>query len=208
MKAEAGRLPIAGERPLNPAARAALVVAAATTILLFYLAAIVILLVVMIGAARVGLSSYVAGMMKVPAEIFGVLARNLWLPTPPVYRLALQRTDAPALFQVVDELAERIGVAPARDIFIEMNCNAWVMLDGFGRGWGRSRLGIGYDLLAGLTTHEVEAVIAHELAHARLVQRGFSRWLNRGLARLGRTAAELSARAAFRREAKQSPELA
>jgi Zn-dependent protease with chaperone function/tetratricopeptide (TPR) repeat protein len=217
MKAEAGRRPIAGERPLNPAARAALVVAAATTILLFYLAAIttlgllgvaiVILLVVMIGAARVGLSSYVAGMMKVPTEIFGVLARNLWLPTPPVYRLALQRTDAPALFQIVGELAERIGVAPAREIFIEMNCSAWVMLDGFGRGWGRSRLGIGYDLLAGLTTHEVEAVIAHELAHARLVQRGFSRWLNRGLARLGRTAAELSARAAIRREAKQSPAL-
>src|SRR5262245_58735328 len=89
-----------------------------------------------------------------------------------------------------------------------MNCGAWGMLGGFGRGWGRSRLGLGYDLLAGLTTHEVEAVIAHELAHARLVQRGFSRWLNRGLARLGRTAAELSARAAARRDAKQSPQLA
>ena len=93
MKAEAGRRPIARERPLNPAARAALVVAAATTILFFYLAAmttlallgvaIVVLLVCTIGAARVGLSSYVARMMMVPAEIFGVLARNLWLPTPP-----------------------------------------------------------------------------------------------------------------------------
>ena len=218
MKAEAGRIPRAGERPLNPAARAALVLAAATTILLFYIAAITalgllglaiaILMVVTIGAARFGLSSYVVATMKVPAEIFGALARNLWLPTRPVYHLPLQRTDAPALFQVVGELAERTGVAPPREIFIEMNCSAWVMLGGFGRGWGRTRLGIGYDLLAGVTTHEVEAVIAHELAHARLVQRGFSRWLNRGLARLGRTAAELSARAAVRREAKQSPRLA
>lgn len=219
MKVVAGRrLPTAGERPLNPAARGALVLAAATTILLFYLAAatalvllgvaIVILVVVMIGAARVGLSSYVAALIKLPAEMFGVLARNLWLPTPPVYRLPLQRTDAPALFDVVSDLAERMDVAPPREILIEMNCGAWVMLGGFGRGWGRSRLGLGYDLLAGLTTHEVEAVIAHELAHARLVQRGFSRWLKKGLARLARTAAELSARAAFRKEAKQSPQLA
>lgn len=207
-----------GERPLNPAARGALVIAAATTILLFYLAAITalallgvaiaVLVVVMIGAARVGLSSYVAALVKVPIEIFGVLARNLWLPTPPVYRLPLQRTDAPALFQMVGDLAERMDVAPPREVFIEMNCNAWVMLGGLGRGWGRSRLGVGYDLLAGLTTKEVEAVLAHELAHARTVQRGFSKWLNRGLARLGRTAAELSARAAFRQEAKQSAALA
>jgi len=115
MKAEAVRRPIAGERPLNPAARTALVLAAAMTILLFYLAAITtlallglaigILVVVTIGAARVGLSSYVAAVMKLPAEIFGVLARNLWLPTRPVYRLPLQRTDAPALFQVVGALA-------------------------------------------------------------------------------------------------------
>jgi len=212
------RTAIPGEQPLNPAARAALVVSAAATILLFYVAAIAslvllglaiaILCVVVVGAARFGLADHVVRALKPPAEIFGVLARNLWLPTSPVYHLALERDDAPALYAMVEELAQRMEVAPPREILLEMNAGAWVMLGGFGRGRGRTKLGIGFDLLAGLTTSEVEAVIAHELSHARLVRRGFSRWLKKGLARVARTADELSARAEARRSAQNSPELA
>src|SRR5207248_2045215 len=165
-------------------------------ILLFYLAAITslallglylaVLVVATIVSARFGMSAHVIAAMAPPGEIFGVLVRNLWLPTEPVYRLALRRSDAHALFLIVDRLARRMGVAPPHEIDVEMNCGAWVLLGGFGRGRGRTRLGVGYDLLAGLTAGEVEAVIAHELSHARLVRRGFSRWLKKGLVRLSR----------------------
>src|SRR5438132_3300900 len=67
--------------------------------------------------------------------------------------------------------------------------------------------GIGFDLLAGLTVSEVEGVLAHELAHARLVQRGFSRWLKKGLARLSQVTTELSACAAAYRQANARSDL-
>ncbi len=54
-----------------------------------------------------------------------------------------------------------------------MNAIAWVKLKGYRKGSGKTTLGIGYDLLAGLPEAEVEAVLAHEMVHARLVQRGF-----------------------------------
>ena len=65
-----------------------------------------------------------------------------------------------------------------------MGVNAWVRLKGYRRGAGTTILGVGYDLLAGMSQTEVEAVLAHEMAHARLVQRGFSRWLTGGVSRV------------------------
>src|SRR6266581_5830809 len=78
---------------------------------------------------------------------------------------------------------------------------------GYRRGTGRTSVGIGFDLLAGLTVSEVEGVLAHELAHARLVQRGFSRWLKKGLARLSQVTTELSACAAAYRQANARSDL-
>src|SRR2546427_11377648 len=88
-----------------------------------------------------------------------------------------------------------------------MHSNAWAQLRGYRRGAGRTSVGIGFDLLAGLTVSEVEGVLAHELAHARLVQRGFSRWLKKGLARLSQVTTELSARAAAYRQANARADL-
>src|SRR5919197_4288800 len=88
-----------------------------------------------------------------------------------------------------------------------MHTNALCLLRGYRRGAGRTSLGIGFDLLAGLTVCEVEAVLAHELAHARLVQRGFSRWLKKGLARLGQVTTELSACAHAYRQANARSDL-
>jgi len=200
---------VSGEHPLSPAARGTLVVAAAATIVLFYAASvaslallaliIAVLFLATLGAARFGLGAAVGKKIALPAQMFWIFARNLWLPTEPVYRLPLERADAPRLFEIVDDLARRTGVPAPSHISIEMNCGAWVMLGGFARGSGKTSLGVGYDLLAGLTTQEIESVFAHEMSHARLVQRGFSRWLKKGLARLARTTRELSICAADRR---------
>jgi tetratricopeptide (TPR) repeat protein len=86
-----------------------------------------------------------------------------------------------------------------------MNAGAWVRLEGYRRGAGRTILGIGYDLLAGLSESEVEAVLAHEMAHSKLVQRGLKTWLNKGLHRSAILTGQLSARAeAFRRAERSS----
>src|SRR5437867_2493327 len=209
---------IMDEKPLTPAARAGLVVNAAITILLFYLTAILfmagfgalalILLVAAVLAARFGMAAFVGRLMRVPVRLLGILGRRLWLSSGTTYRIALTPNDAPGLFEMSRGLSRRSAVAPPESISIEMHMNAWVHLRGYRRGSGRTSLGIGFDLLAGLTVSEVEAVLAHELAHARLVQRGFSRWLKRGLARLGQVTTELSACAAAYRQANATSDLA
>ncbi len=206
------------EKPLTPAARAGLVVNAAITILLFYLTAILfmagfgalalILLGAAVLAARFGMAAFVGRLMRVPVRLLGILGRRLWLSSGTTYRIALTPNDAPVLFEMARGLSRRSAVAPPESISIEMHMNAWVHMRGYRRGSGRTSLGIGFDLLAGLTVSEVEAVLAHELAHARLVQRGFSRWLKRGLARLGQVTTELSACAAAYRQANATSHLA
>src|SRR2546430_3487881 len=185
---------IMDEKPLSPAARAGLVVNAAVTILLFYLTAILfmagftalalLLLLVTMAAARFGMASFVGRLLQVPVRLIRIFGRKLWLPSETTYRIALTREDAPALFAIARELSRRSAVAPAESIFIEMHSNAWVMMRGYRRGTGRTTLGIGFDLLAGLTVTEVEAVLAPEPAHARLVPRGVSPWVEKGLSRL------------------------
>ena len=206
------------EKPLGPAARAGLVVNAALTILLFYLVAVLfmvglsaialLLVIVALGAARFGLASHVTRVLQIPLRLMGILGRRLWLASTPTYQVALMPNDALGLFEMSRALSVRAALAAPESIVIEMHVNAWVLLRGYRRGRGRTRLGIGFDLLPGLTVSEVEAVLAHELAHARLVQRGFSRWLKKGLARLSQVTTELSACANAYRQANARSELA
>ena len=206
------------ERPLGRAAQAGLVVNAAVTILLFYLTAILfiaglgacalILLLVLVAAARFGLANYVGRLVQVPLRLIGILGGKLWLSSGPTYRLVLSPQDAPGLFAISRTLAQRAALVPPQSIAIEMHANAWVLLHGYRRGGGRTTLGIGFDLLAGLTVSEVEAVLAHELTHARLVQRGFSRWLKKGLARLSQVTNQLAVCAEGYRQANAWSDLA
>src|SRR5256886_11744770 len=208
---------IMDEKPLSPAVRAGMVVNAAVTILLFcrtavlfmagFTALALLLLLVTMAAARFGMASFVGRLLQVPVRLIGILGRKLWLPGETTYRVALTPEDAPGLFAIARALSQRSALVPPESISVEMHTNAWVQLRGYRRGAGRTSLGIGFDLLAGLTVSEVEAVLAHELAHARQVQRGFSRWLKKGLARLSQVTTELSACAAAYRQAKARSDL-
>src|SRR5256886_5256982 len=192
---------IMDEKPLSPAARAGLVGNAAVTILLFYVTAILwmaglgalalILLVATAFAARFGMAAFVARLLRVPVRLLGIVGRKLCLASEPTYRIALTPPDAPGLFEIARDLSRRSAVAPPEAISLEMHATAWVLLRGYRRGTGRTSLGIGFDLLAGLTVGEGEAVLAHELAPARLVPRGVSRWLKEGLAPVTRGTMEL-----------------
>jgi Zn-dependent protease with chaperone function/tetratricopeptide (TPR) repeat protein len=88
------------------------------------------------------------------------------------YHIELTEAEAPHLFATVRDCARRIGSPEPDSIVLEMTCGAWVLLEGYRSGKGRSTLGLGFHLLAGLDQQEIEAIILHEMAHARLVQRG------------------------------------
>lgn len=195
-------LPI--ERPLTPAAKAGLI--ASTTLLVFgfYLCAILsgvliaallaVELVVVLVALRFGLAGYVVRAMEGHVRVATILLRSLWLNNDGVeYRIKLNDGDAPELFTLIRQLAGRFELAPPSEVVLEMSVNAWVHLKGLRSGAGSTRIGIGYDLLSGLTVSEVEAVLAHELAHAKLIQRGFKRFANSALARCGKLFSVLAA---------------
>jgi len=201
----------ASERPLTGRARTALVTSAAGTILLFYaialvagvlLAVIVLaLLAAILGAARIGMAGYVRRPLSQHAELLRILARSFWLRSAPSYHVPLHKTDAPALFRLLEDLSKRLGVDMPNEVRLEMHANAWVRLEGYRQGRGRTVLGVGYDLLAGMSEAQVRAVLAHEMAHARLVERGLSRWLNKGIGRLIALTSQLSDHVASCRQA-------
>jgi Zn-dependent protease with chaperone function/tetratricopeptide (TPR) repeat protein len=180
-------------RPLSGAARLALTISTAATILLFYLFITLsilglllwlgMLLLVALAGARFGLAGFIARFAERDIQVFTLLGRSLWLTAGAAYRLPLRPEDAPRLFAMLEKLAARFAMPPPDELCLEMSCGAWVEMRGLKLGLGTTRVGIGYDLLAGLTEQEVEAVMAHELAHAKLIGRFFHNRLARGFSR-------------------------
>ncbi len=201
-------------RPLKPTAKLLLILSASATILLGYsfsLVAMLLLLVVILCElavglllARFGLLGFVAPLIQRHFDIFKLFAASFWLHEGENCRVPIEREEAPRLFALLDSLAGRLGITAPREVVVEMNVGAWVELRGWRQGSRATRLGLGYDLLAGLNDAEAEAVLAHEMVHAKLVRRGLKRWLNRGLARLGTLAGGLSARKDSLRRDKKS----
>jgi Zn-dependent protease with chaperone function len=76
----------------------------------------------------------------------------------------VERAEAPALWQLVDDVAAALDTPPPDRIVVEPEFNAhWSRA-----GIRRTRvLGLGLPLLAVLSPRERVAVVAHELAHAR-----------------------------------------
>ncbi|MEP6663057.1 MAG: M48 family metalloprotease, partial [Verrucomicrobiota bacterium] len=202
--------PYIPEKPLTPPARLLLALTASVTLLvcfLFVIVSILLLLVVLalelvlvIGALRFGFAGVLfpifhrhVGLLRLFLSMFG-FRKNA------KFHIVLQPQDAPGLFAILQNLCVRLKLAMPREVALEMGCNAWVRLKGSGRGAGKTVLGIGYDLLAGLNEKEIEGVFAHELVHAKLIQRGFRNLIWTGLTRFLGLANGLSAHAeAFRR---------
>jgi Zn-dependent protease with chaperone function/tetratricopeptide (TPR) repeat protein len=205
------------DRPLNQTAIFWLMLSAAATILLTYLyffaaisfllLTISFLLVLFLVFARFG----VAGLMIKPLtdclELLKIHFGGLWFRKGAELRVVLQPEDAPRLFSMLAALCRRVQISLPGEVLLQMNINAWVRLRGYRRGMGTTVLGIGYDLLAGLSEVEVEAVLAHEITHAKLIQRGFKQWINTGLIRIGRVAGRLWVFLDHHRRARQPSEL-
>ena len=124
------------------------------------------------------------------------VARGLRLGRGVDFHLAVARADAPRLWREVEVLSQQLGVPMPTEIVLENSANAYVWLRGVAAGRGKTRLGIGFDLLAGLSATQLRAVMAHEIAHAKYVRRGYQGFLMRGLARVSRCASALGALAA------------
>ena len=207
-----------GEKPLGRVERLFLILFATTVMLLSYAFAVTSMvllctllaleILVALAAARFGLAVLVTRLMERHFAVTAVFFRCIRLSRGPDLGFSLERHDAPPLFEKVEGLCEKLHVQPPSVVWIMNGTNAHVELKGFRRGGGRTILGIGYDLLAGLAEPEVEAVLAHEMAHAKLIQRGLKTWLSKGLRRLVLLSQGLSGHANNYRRAKRKDLLA
>lgn len=179
---------------MSGTSKLALFCGAGGTILLSYIVAVLFALfmivlvacefVLLVALARFGASRLISGALGAHLALLPLFFKSVWLRKGAEFRTQLQPQDAPALFEVVKTLCDKAQVAMPHEVQVDMTVNAFVRLKGYRRGAGRTILGIGYDLLAGLSRWEMEGVLAHEITHAKLVQRGYKNWLNRGLARV------------------------
>ena len=169
------------EKPLTGFARFSLVLLASATIVLHYLfftvtaglltTWVLLELAVAIVGARFGLLSLMSGLLERHFRLLVQIFKSLFRPAGATFRIKLAPADAPALFEIVQEQANRLGIPVPQEIALEMSTGAWVEMRGLHQKWGRTSVGIGYDLLAGLSPTEVAAVLAHELSHAKLISR-------------------------------------
>lgn len=179
------------DQPLNASQRVGLICSAALVVLLFYLfvlacigALLILIALEFIGivvTARFGLIRFLLPFAERHVRLLVLIFGSFWQGRRSEFRLVLVESDAPALIDAMRRLAAAVGVPPPKEVRLEMNSGAWVRLRGF-RYRSSTTLGLGYDLLAALSVAETEAVLAHELTHARLVRRGLKFWLNLGVA--------------------------
>src|SRR5688572_8946221 len=156
-------------------------------------------MVYLVVAARFGLAGVVTPLIKRHSGLFSVFVRSFWRRKHTDYRLLITEDEAPRLFASVEALARGFNMPPPMEVSVEMDANAWVRLRGFRQGSGQTILAVGFDLLAGLSENEVEAVLAHEMGHARFVRRGVKRWLEVGVSQISFVTSQLSTQAeAFR----------
>jgi Zn-dependent protease with chaperone function len=210
--------PEAGEKPLNGLAKYSLILSATLVIALFYLFAVLSLAVLLLllaceliaaaALARFGLVRVLAPTIRRHVALIVLVARSFWTRQRRTdFQVPLEPPDAPALFAYLETLSQRLHVRAPRQVRVEMTAGAWVRLKGFRRGAAATTLGLGYDLLVALNERELEAVLAHEMTHAKLVRRGLQTWLNGGLARAVKLTNDLSATVIAYRRARQTFEL-
>lgn len=90
----------------------------------------------------------------------------------------LTRTNAPALFVLIDQIARTTSQVPPSEVYLLNDVNAWVTQRGGVMGIGSRRvMGVGLPLLAHLKPAELAAVIAHEFGHYVSGDVGLGPWI-------------------------------
>lgn len=131
--------------------------------------------------ARRPLVAIVAILVGVPVAATTARAlRALWLVSPDAEGVEVGPSFGAPLYDRVQEVARQVGAPPVHRILVGRAANAAALQVRYGWiPWRRNTLVLGYPLLATLSTDQIRAVIAHELAHMTHAHGRFSGWVHR-----------------------------
>jgi len=215
VKTTSAPMPLA-EKPLSAPARLGLAAMLALLNLLLYLfcllmllavgALIVLDIAVLIALLRVGMSRLMIQPLERLFRLARVTLSSLRLEQGTRFHLSLTEADAPRLFALVRDCARRVGCPEPTALVMEMAQSAWIQIEGYRQGRGKSTLCLGFDLLATFSESELEAIVLHEMAHAKLVQRGLKNWTVRGMLRAHRLTQALQALEREERARRERPQ--
>jgi tetratricopeptide (TPR) repeat protein len=109
------------------------------------------------------------------------MVRALWVRIAEPTGLRITREDTPRLFEVIDEVAAKMGGVRVDSVSVSSEFNACIVqLPRWGIfGNYRNHLEIGLPLAMVLTIDELKAVIAHEMGHLSQAHGKFGAWIYR-----------------------------
>jgi len=137
----------------------------------------VILLAVRVPGAAVAVKYLI-----LPVVVAGwAILRALWIKLEPPEGVRVSRDMAPALFATIDRLRNAARAPRPHRVLLTGSFNASITQQprlGL-LGWHRNYLCLGLPLLQALSPQQVEAVLAHELAHLARGHGRFGNWIYR-----------------------------
>ena len=164
-----------GAYRLRVALLAALGYAYLLAVVLFLLAVVVVILL----SVRI---SYIAiKIVWIPLVLVGLVLRSLWITLPVPEGTELERAQAPALFDLIEEVSRKLSGPKVHHVLLSDDYNASIVqIPRFGMfGWLHNYLVVGLPLLRALDPSEFRAVLAHEVGHLSGRHGRFSGWIYR-----------------------------
>jgi Zn-dependent protease with chaperone function len=148
-----------------------------------YLLSVVLLLLTVAALTLYSISfNWIAlKILWVPLAVVVLVVRSLWITIPEPDGSSLTRAQAPALFDLVNEVRAELDGPNIHHIMVSDEYNAYIaQIPQFGMfGWVRNYLVVGLPLLRALSPGEFRSVLAHEVGHLSGKHGRFSGWIYR-----------------------------
>ena len=108
-----------------------------------------------------------------------VLFKSVFIRWPKPEGVQITRKMAPKLFQVLDDMQEKLDTPKLHQVIVTPEMNASIIQTPrfLAFGFTHNTLVLGFELLISMTTEEVKAVIAHELGHLSGNHSKFHGWI-------------------------------
>jgi Zn-dependent protease with chaperone function len=140
-----------------------------------------LLAIVVLAVSYMGVNWVAIKILWIPLALVGLVLRSLWITIPEPEGMELKREQAPALFDLIDEVQQALSGPKIHRVLLSEEFNAGIVqIPQFGMfGWLRNYLVVGLPLLRALNPAEFRAVLAHEVGHLSGKHGRFSGWIYR-----------------------------